>query len=381
MATSNTQAIPSFHADFVHDIQFDFYGRRIATCSGDRTVKVWNLDENGIFSSSAILTQSNSNTANTNTNTNTNSNTNTSIQAHRSAVWRVSWAHPEYGQLLATCGADNSAAIWEEVQITSTNNNTTNINKNWVEKARLSDARRSVNCVEFAPRHLGLMLATGSADGCVRIYEAIDVVNLHHWPLQGTIELEETVVHEELGVTSLSWCQGRFEPKALVIGGSSGSVLVYRYSDAARQWQLAIKLRSHARGVLDVAWAPNVGRSYHLISSVGMDGKAMVHRLKRTKNNSNPSNEDSANLTNESSKTLQCESSVELDTKSSEVWRCKWNVTGTVLATSGDGGMVKLWKSDYYRNLNLNNNDRNNGENAGLSWRCVSEVVGDIHEA
>lgn len=261
-----------------------------------------------------------------------------------------------------------------------------NTNYNWVEKARLSDARRSVNCVEFAPRHLGLMLATGSADGCVRIYEAIDVVNLHHWPLQGTIDVYSgssvgTITGGELGVTSLSWCQGRFEPKTLVIGGSSGSVLVYRYSDAARQWQLAIKLRSHARGVLDVAWAPNVGRSYHLISSVGMDGRAMVHRLKRAAKQSNDSSEDSANSATKKSSTLQCESSVELDnenahtTRSAEVWRCKWNVTGTVLATSGDGGMVKLWKSDYYQNLGAVS-----GGDAS-SWRCVSEVVGDIQEA
>ena len=29
------------HDDFVHDVQFDHYGRRIATCSSDQNIKVW----------------------------------------------------------------------------------------------------------------------------------------------------------------------------------------------------------------------------------------------------------------------------------------------------------------------------------------------------
>ena len=39
------------------------------------------------------------------------------------------------------------------------------------------------------------------------------------------------------------------------------------------------------------------------------------------------------------------------------MWRCAWNVTGTVLASSGDGGMVQLWKSDFNGN-----------------WKCVSQL-------
>ena len=28
----------------------------------------------------------------------------------------------------------------------------------------------------------------------------------------------------------------------------------------------------------------------------------------------------------------------------SQVWRVEWNVTGTILASSGDDGCVRLWK-------------------------------------
>ena len=235
MTTTNAQRMSSFHSDFVHDIQFDFYGRRIATCSGDRSVKVWNLEPNGKFSSSSEIQV-------TSTTTNISSSGKDgpmNIQVHRSAVWRVSWAHPEYGQILATCGADGSAVIWEEVQIGGeqsatagpsgaaftggangmTNNTSSEAFTSWVEKAKLLDARRSVSTVQFAPRHLGLLLATGSADGFVRIYEAIDVMNLNHWPLKGSIELEDgNNERNELGVTAISWCNGRFEPPTLVVG-------------------------------------------------------------------------------------------------------------------------------------------------------------------
>lgn len=130
-------------------------------------------------------------------------------------------------------------------------------------------------------------------------------------------------------------------------------MFVYRYSDALRSWSLAIKLKSHNKGVLDVSWSPNVGRTYHLIASVGMDGKTAIHRLKRGKKG-------------DGERTLELESSQELDTDTeAPVWRCKWNVTGTVLATSGDFGLVKLWKSDFRRN----------------TWKCVSEVIGDIQSS
>lgn len=235
----------------------------------------------------------------------------------------------------------------------------------------------AVKTVQFAPRHLGLRLASGSADGVVRIYEALDTMNLNHWKLDGVIEAEieesvdnegmpdrgsETISsNENMGVSSLSWCSGRFEPPTLVVGCSSGRVSIYRYMDGQRSWAEAIRLPNHAtsngipRGVLDVAWAPNVGRSYHLVASCGKDNQLKVHRIKRGRGGK-------GDAEGASSSALVHEGTEVLDQIQS--WRCQWNVTGTVLASSGDGGVVRLWKSDFQGH-----------------WKCVSEIVGDISGA
>ena len=45
MAAADTAAQPfdSGHLDQVHDAQMDYYGKRIATCSSDRTIKVFDI--------------------------------------------------------------------------------------------------------------------------------------------------------------------------------------------------------------------------------------------------------------------------------------------------------------------------------------------------
>ena len=148
---------------------------------------------------------------------------------------QVDWAHPEFGQILVSCGDDSTAQIWEE-QAGSTSAN------RWVKKASLTDARKPVNAVALAPRHLGLRLATGGADGIVRVYEAVDVLNLESWPLSQRFDAD---VGSEVGVTSLSWCSARFDPPSLVVGGSSGAVKVrrgYYYRDVSSWSQLSYAL-------------------------------------------------------------------------------------------------------------------------------------------
>jgi nucleoporin SEH1 len=87
------QEINAEHKDLIHDVAYDFYGQRMATCSSDQYVKVWDQNIEGKWT----LTSS--------------------WKAHSGSVWKVTWAHPEFGQVLATCSFDRTAAVWEEIGI------------------------------------------------------------------------------------------------------------------------------------------------------------------------------------------------------------------------------------------------------------------------
>lgn len=81
----------SGHADMVHDVQFDYYGRRLATCSSDRTIKIWEIVGD---KQQTLLAD---------------------LAGHEGPVWQVCWAHPKYGSLLASCSFDHKVIVWKEL--------------------------------------------------------------------------------------------------------------------------------------------------------------------------------------------------------------------------------------------------------------------------
>lgn len=74
------------HEDMIHDAEMDYYGLRLATCSSDNSVKIFDL-KNGTQSLVAVL------------------------KGHMGPVWQVAWAHPKFGDLLASCSYDRYTVI------------------------------------------------------------------------------------------------------------------------------------------------------------------------------------------------------------------------------------------------------------------------------
>jgi len=83
-------------------------------------------------------------------------------------VTKVSWAHPEFGSVLASSSFDRTVKIWEETPADNTDQPQANgasasvaassPGTRWVERAVLADAKGSVRGVEFAPHQFGLKL-------------------------------------------------------------------------------------------------------------------------------------------------------------------------------------------------------------------------------
>lgn len=90
LSADKPKNIETHHEDMIHDAQLDFYGKRLATCSSDRTVKVFDI-VNG-----------------------TPSATGETLHGHQGPVWQVAWAHPTFGDILASCSYDGKVIIWKD---------------------------------------------------------------------------------------------------------------------------------------------------------------------------------------------------------------------------------------------------------------------------
>eukprot|EP00123_Amoebidium_parasiticum_P022444 comp8754_c0_seq1/m.3985 comp8754_c0_seq1/g.3985 ORF comp8754_c0_seq1/g.3985 comp8754_c0_seq1/m.3985 type:complete len:304 (-) comp8754_c0_seq1:965-1876(-) len=285
---STEQTINTQHDDMIHDAQLDYYGKRLATASSDRTVKVFDVGADGQYTRIADL------------------------RGHDGAVWQVSWAHPKFGNILASCSYDKRVIIWKET------------NGQWGRLFEYARHESSVNAVAWAPHEYGLVLAAVSSDG--RLSILAHIADDQTAPFK---EMAFEVAHPD-GCNAVSWAPAIEEMakgRRLVTGGCDNSVLVWRMKDGRpeRVCELQRHNAPHAHDdwVRDVAWAPNVGLPSSLIATCSQD---MTVRIWSQRGDSEEW--DSA--------------PVELKF-SDVVWRVSWSITGNILAVSS-GDKVTLWK-------------------------------------
>ena len=107
-----------------------------------------------------------------------------------------------------------------------------------------------------------------------------------------------------------------------------------------------------------VSWAPNLGRSYHLIATASADGRVRIFKVApedarefcvcifsakqkkyfgRNKNFSNWFHFLAAGG-DEATRSWSSRELAQFSEHAAEVWRVEWNVTGSTLASSGDDG-------------------------------------------
>lgn len=296
--------IKSNHADLIHDVAYDFYGKRIATCGSDHKISIYDQQDDSQYKLTG------------------------EIKVHSGSIWRVVWAHPEFGQVLASCSFDHTAKIWEEQEGVAVDG----LKSQWVERATMSDSKKVVTGLAFAPQHLGLRLATCALDGQVRIYEAMDVMNLSSWS-----QLEDFKISKGNGnCQCLSWNPSRKSNMlAIGCGSTSGNNLQIWELGSSKHWVPVIEdLGSLTCGIQDVAFAPTMGRSYFLLAAACSDKCVRIWKI-------TPLNTSNAPRAQYEAEDVFCS-----NIQSGNVLRVSWNVTGTTLATSGDDNSVMLWMSN-----------------------------------
>jgi len=311
------------HEDMIHDAQLDYYGKRLATCSSDRTIKIFETGENN----SQIQVAE--------------------IKGHEGPIWQIAWAHPKFGSLLASCSYDRRACVWKEISPNQ-----------WSKIYEYDSHESSVNSISWAPQEFGLCLACASSDGSISILTYKN----------DTWEVFRISQAHSIGVNAVSWCcwassiplsnsilsGGSIEPntsvsqlaqqplrqstpvKRLVSGGCDNLVKIWGFFDSENTWKLEEKLIHHTDWVRDVAWAPSIGLNSSIIASCSQDGTVAI-------------------WTQDSSSSDWVKKV--LPKFPDVVWRLSWSITGNILAVSGGDNKVSLWK-----------------EFLDSEWKCISEL-------
>ncbi|KAK9503326.1 hypothetical protein O3M35_011925 [Rhynocoris fuscipes] len=222
------QTLDTGHSDDILDVQVDYYGLAMATCSSDGTIKIFHLKTQELI---------------------------TELKGHSGPINELSWAHPKFGCLLASCSFDKRIIIWKE-------------ERGWMKMNELL-LNAAATCIQFAPYQFGLSLACGSLDGKVNIvsYE------------NGSWIVNKFQAHL-LGCNSLSWEPSSNDSRCLVTGGCDNSVKVWQ--ETVSGWEELAKIDAHKDSVVGVAWAPS--STVHMIASCSTD-KTVVLSVSTNKKN------------------------------------------------------------------------------------------------
>ena len=107
----------------MHDIAYDFYGTRLATCSSDKHITIfkqvpaadgapgqWVPEPNGARPLSASVTGPRQVLVSLSA----PAMIGTLEHAHKGPIRKLAWAHPQFGSIIASCSDDHKVIIWKE---------------------------------------------------------------------------------------------------------------------------------------------------------------------------------------------------------------------------------------------------------------------------
>lgn len=293
------------HTDLIHDVQIDYFGKLIATASSDHSIKIFEANNN----KQTLIVD---------------------LKGHTAPIWRISWAHPKYGTMLASCGYDRKVIIWRFH------------NKQWIQVFVDDQYKSSVNCIQFSPVDCGCILAAGCTDGTITTYQ----LQNNQWS-----KIETFKAHNG-GVNSISWCHTaniisidnnnnnnnaeNFMQQRFVSGGCDNNVCIWSFDNNNKKYVLEKTLMKHNDWITEVAWAPTPGSVSHSIIASGSEDKTVIIWKERNK------------------KWIENQQ-IKFPNK---VWSVSWSELGNILAVASGDNQITLFK-----------------ENADGKWHDVTKLT------
>ncbi|ADV20676.1 nucleoporin SEH1 [Cryptococcus gattii E566] len=417
-----TDLLAPAHADLVTHLTYDYYGERLATCSADQRIKVFRKDENGKWAEEAnwkahdapILHLS------------------FSHPIHGSLLASCShdrtiriWEEPSTA---ATAAAAAAAASFSSSRSPPTVPSATSasISRAWLERGILTGPTGAIRSVQFGPPDpaFGLRVASIATDGYLRVHTSLDP-SLNDWSeilkvhvpslpgpsssgpggaasgddgtggtpssstggtgLAGTLALASNTVDggsttshhpntSELatGGWGLSWCKERWwGPLIAVFAGTSPSIKLISLSPtpscvllltpssptttatttsttAADNTTSSIGPTQYAP-LTCLAWAPNCGRNYHLLATGARDGTIRIWRVEPPGERGRVDYDTEGEMVKE----WRGQCTGEFGKGGARVGTVDWNAAGTMLSTTDDEGIVRIYKPTYARSWSL----------------------------
>ncbi|KAF1760538.1 hypothetical protein GCK72_008787 [Caenorhabditis remanei] len=303
------------HRDLIHCVSFDPHGRRMATCASDMTMAIWDRQPNGNWRRSAHW------------------------KCHGGAVWRVIWAHPEFGQIVATCSYDRTIVVWEE-QIVRSEKDLKSKESQWIRRTIISDNRSDVTDICFSPRHLGLMMASCNVLGAVRIYEAPDVVDASRWNLIHELQ----AFHTRCGC--VTWSLSRMHRPLIAVGsdekkaGGKERVVIYENIDGLRKWHRIHSLVFDLPcPITDLKFSPISMVDSHQLAIASGDVNIFNIKVARSAILEEDGVDNPITLADYNVQR------VALLGDHRKAWRIRYNLMGSVISSTSLDGTLRSWKS------------------------------------
>jgi len=321
--------LPGLEADYVHDVVYDYYGTRLALCTSRHRISIYSLPVDGDSSWTETARMD---------------------KAHSQPIWRLSWSHPDNGDLLASCSEDGSIRVWA--------NPGRAVSDDSAELPR-RDMRKQLAmegpCVDlrFAPVAYGCKIAACTSKGRTRVWDCTNSLDLRCWE---SADLDSPGVppdHSGLSA-ALDWMPpvpGDVAPsedrEVLAVAGRNGRLAIWVKNKSMR-WTEQASVEAHpiaSGGVKDVAWCPNLCRPHEIIATCGAG--AALWRVKFLGPDERRPSSNVGSARKDSALNCQVQQIIQLVPTSSDlcpVWRCSWNLTGTNLSLCTDSEELQLWR-------------------------------------